>query len=116
MRGTRRFLEEALRLFIPEVVDVQIDDRDLPGLKVGTSALGRDTWLVTYRPFHFSVSVRFAAASGDARGLRRRQRTLRRKAEAVIELSKPAHTAYDARWIFDGAADTDTDTDVDSTG
>jgi hypothetical protein len=114
MRGTRRFLEEALRLFIPEVVEVEIDDRDLPGLQVGGSALGKDTWLVTYRPFHFRIAVRFAGASGDAQGLRRRSRTLRRKAEAIIELSKPAHTAYDARWIFDDGVDADTD--VDATG
>ena len=102
-RGTRHFLEEALRLLIPEVVAVEIDDRDLPGFQVGRSAVGKDSWLVTYRPFHFSIRVRFEAASGDGEGIKRRQRKLRHKAETIIELSKPAHTMYDVRWEYGNA-------------
>ena len=107
LRGTRRFLEEALRLFIPEIAGVEIDDRDLPGFQVGRSAVGKDSWLVTYRPFHFSIRIGFEGVGGDTEGNKRRQRKLRHKAETIIELSKPAHTTYDVRWEYGAAGELD---------
>lgn len=98
-RGTREHLERVLRLCLPEIDEVRIDDSEVPGLTIGASRLGVDAWLVAYRPFHFRVAVRFAAVAGDREDVRRtRERALRRAAEAVIEWSKPAHTSYTATW------------------
>lgn len=99
-RGTRSFLEDALCLFIPEIRWIGIDDRDLPGLKVGETEVGKSSWLVTYRPFHFSMTVRFDAPDGDDEQIKQRRRELRHKAETIIELSKPAHTTYNVHWDF----------------
>lgn len=99
-RGTRSFLKDALCLFIPEVRWIGIDDRDLPGLTVGKSEVGKSSWLVTYRPFHFSMTIRFDAPDGDDEQIMQRRRLLRHKAETIIELSRPAHTTYNVHWDF----------------
>ena len=98
-RGTRGFLEEALPLFIPEITRVEIEDRDLPGLRVGSAEIGKSSWLVTRRPFHFSMRIDFAVSDGDDERFQQR-RKLRHRAETIIELSKPAHTTYDVHWEF----------------
>lgn len=100
MRGTAVYLERMLKLLLPAVERVDIDDRDLPGLRLSMSELGRNAWLVSHRPFHFRIAIGFAKDDGQRGPRKRRERALRRHAIEIVELSKPAHTTYDATWDF----------------
>jgi len=88
-RGTRAYLEALLTLcFDEEIVAVQVDERDLSGLRLGHSRIGVDTLLAPERPFWFGVDVQLYHPPPP--GIEQRLR-------AVIEFGKPAHTAYELR-------------------
>lgn len=101
LRGTAAYLQAMLKLLLPVVEEVGIHDEDLPGLRLSISGLGKNSWLVTHRPFHFRIVIRFAKAGADEANRKRRERRLRHHAIEILELSKPAHTTYDATWVFE---------------
>ena len=105
MRGTKAYVEAVLRLCVPQIEAVSIDDEAV-GLTLGRSTLGVDSLLVAERPFWFSVTVRAPAdaveASASADTLAARQ-SFERKLRRLIDFAKPAHTAYELRCEFDPA-------------
>ncbi|MEZ0471119.1 phage tail protein I [Luteimonas salinilitoris] len=71
-RGTRKGIEQAIRLCVSETADVRVDDSDS----------------ATY-PYHFEVTLTI-----DENQYPSTLQQLYRKVEGAIELQKPAHTYY----------------------
>jgi phage tail-like protein len=94
-RGTKRNLEEILRLFsggTPEVVEPEPVT-----LQVGIrSTVGVDTWLGGERPHFFEVTIKYLRPTTDDREKVRLIET----AHYLIERNKPAHTYYELKTIF----------------
>jgi phage tail-like protein len=88
-RGTRDNLAELLRIYTrgkPE-----IDDGGVPGFQIGKhSTIGKDTYIGGSIPPHF-FQVRVLMSDQPNQELQERQRLI---ARALIDLQKPAHTAY----------------------
>lgn len=93
IRGTKRYLSEILGVFFPKI-DVEINDEALPSMKVGYSSIGKDTRLGGDIPFCFYVKLLFSAQESQQPQLLERMR-------AVIDLAKPAHTAYQLECVFE---------------
>ncbi len=94
IRGTRRYLEEILKLrgWMPRS---SVTDEDLPSLQIARhSTVGTDTYLGGGPSFLFQVKLAFSQKENDFTA---RQRQLARE---VIELERPAHTWYELRVIF----------------
>lgn len=86
VRGTKRYMEELLRLYFE--VPVVVDDNELPSFQIGVhSSLGGDTYVEGGPPFFFRVRLEL---SGTPRELENQTRIARE----VIDLAKPAHTMY----------------------
>jgi phage tail-like protein len=94
IRGTKRYLSEILRMFFPEL-EVEINDEELPSMKVGYSRIGKDTRLGGDIPFYFYVKLLFSTVESD-------QPQLLERMHAVIDLAKPAHTAYQLDCVLAG--------------
>jgi phage tail-like protein len=93
IRGTRRYLEEILKLHLDALPSVT--DEDLPSLQIARhSTVGTDTYLGGGPSFLFQVKLAFSQKENDFTA---RQRQLARE---VIELERPAHTWYELRVIF----------------
>jgi len=93
IRGTRRYLEEILKLYVDALVSVT--DEDLPSIQVAThSTVGVDTYVGGGPSFVFQVKLAFSQKEDD---FVTRQR---RVAHDVIELERPAHTWCELRTIF----------------
>lgn len=99
-RGTKAYLEEMLRFFLPEHAAITIYDQDLAGLAVGSSRLGLDSWLGRDRPFWFRVEIRSPLTTIDPEQREKLREDLKDRARLVIDLAKPAHTAYQLEWAF----------------
>lgn len=97
-RGTKSYLEEMLKFFLPEHAAITIHDQDLPGLVVGDSRLGLDSWLGRDRPFWFLVEINVPLDVGDLEQREKLRKDLEDSARSVIDLAKPAHTAYQLEW------------------
>ena len=88
IRGTKAYLEQllALHLETPAVVD----EEERPPLQIGQhSTVGKDTYLAGSAPHSFRVILEFPKR--DWQGIEAQSRLARR----VIDLAKPAHTAYE---------------------
>jgi phage tail-like protein len=93
IRGTRRYLEEVLKLHLDALASVT--DEDLPSLEIANhSTVGVDTYLGGGPSFVFQVKLAFSQKENDFTA---RQRQL---ACEVIDLERPAHTWYELRVIF----------------
>ena len=93
IRGTRRYLEEILKLHLDALPSVT--DQDRPSLQiVNHSTVGVDTYLGGGPSFVFQVTLAFSQKEDEFTA---RQRQLARD---VIELERPAHTWYELRVIF----------------
>jgi phage tail-like protein len=92
IRGTKRYLSEILGMFFPEI-EVEINDEALPSMKVGYSRIGKDTRLGGDIPFCFYVKLLFSTQESE-------QTQLLEKMRFVIDLAKPAHTAYQLECVF----------------
>ena len=93
IRGTRRYLEEILKLYVDALVSVT--DEDLPSIQVAThSRVGVDTYLGGGPSFVFQVKLAFSQKEDDFVARQRRV------ARDVIELERPAHTWYELKTIF----------------
>jgi phage tail-like protein len=103
-RGTKRYLIELLKFYLPPGADARVDDQEFSGFRIGVAALGMDTWLERDRPFWFKVTIRLAdtARAAEERPLGRNewQEQLQQVVRRVIELAKPAHTSYDLDWAW----------------
>jgi phage tail-like protein len=93
IRGTRRYLEEVLKLYLdawPSVID-----EDLPAMQIARhSTIGSDSYLGGGPSFLFQVQLAFSRKETDfVEG----QLQLARE---VIELERPAHTCYELKAIF----------------
>jgi phage tail-like protein len=90
IRGTRKYLEELLRLCVD--VPTAIEEEDVPALQIGMhSTLGQDMYIGGGAPHFFRVQMVASHLSVPAL---EEQRQL---AYEVVELAKPAHTAYEFR-------------------
>jgi phage tail-like protein len=87
-RGTRRYVTDLLRFYLPDDADVGVEDRQFRGLVLGQARAGVDAWLAADRPFWFRVTIRMSDTAGGRTDWRERIRQ-------VIDLAKPAHTTYD---------------------
>jgi phage tail-like protein len=103
-RGTCQFLETVLKLCLPQIRSVEIDDHEFGGLVVGQARLGKDTLLVLDRPFWFFVRVIFQQDAN--RDSKLPERVLERRARLIIDLSKPAFTACDVECQFESSSAT----------
>lgn len=93
IRGTRRYLEEVLKLYLDALPSVT--DQDLPALQITDhSTVGADTYLGGGPAFLFQVKLAFSRDDG---AFVEQQRQLARE---IIDLERPAHTWYDLKVIF----------------
>lgn len=92
-RGTRGYLQELLGLLVPELV-AEVDDGELPSLKLHHARLGVDSRLGGDVAFLFVVRLRSAGEPLSVQA----QEALTRRVRSVIELAKPAHTHYWLCW------------------
>jgi phage tail-like protein len=93
IRGTRRYLEEVLKLYLDGLPSVT--DEDLPSLQIAThSTIGTDTYLGGGPSFLFHVKL---ALSQEDNEFVDKQRRLARD---VIEMERPANTWYELRVFF----------------
>lgn len=100
MRGTRGYLESVLRLCLPAVGRVSIDD-ELPGLTLGRSRVGIDAHLARELPHRFRVEIgvpRAALPEGDAAAA---LAGIERQARALVAFAKPAHTRAEVACVVD---------------
>ncbi|MBV8437919.1 MAG: hypothetical protein JOY95_10440 [Silvibacterium sp.] len=88
IRGTRKYLEELLRMCVD--VPTAVEEEDVPALQIGRhSTLGKDMYIGGGAPHFFRVKM---VASQLSMPKLEEQRQL---AYEVVELAKPAHTAYE---------------------
>jgi phage tail-like protein len=88
IRGTRKYLEELLRLCVD--ASTAIEEEDVPALQIGKhSTLGKDMYIGGGAPHFFRV--RIVASHLNVPALEEQ----RRLAYEVVELAKPAHTTYE---------------------
>ena len=93
IRGTRRGIEEVLKLYLEAMPSVTDEDR--ASLQIGDhSTVGADTYLGGGASFLFQVRLAFTRR--DEQFVERQ----RRLARDVIELERPAHTWYDLETFF----------------
>ena len=93
IRGTRRGMEEILKLYLEALPSVT--DEDLPAMQIiDHSTVGADTYLGGGPSFLFQVKLAFSQKEATFVA---RQSQLARE---VIELERPAHTWYDLRTSF----------------
>jgi phage tail-like protein len=92
-RGTRGYLQELLALLVPELA-VQVDDGELPTLKLHHARVGKDSRLGGDVPFLFVVRLQ---SFGDPLSPGE-QDALTRRVRSVIELAKPAYTRDRLLW------------------
>jgi phage tail-like protein len=88
IRGTKAYVEQTLALYTG--VNAVVEEEDLPGLKVGVRAtVGIDTRL-GQDPFQFRVALDLSSVAGA----RERLGELLDFVDAIVNLSKPAHTHF----------------------
>ena len=92
IRGTRRYVEEILRLCVDAVTSV--NDSELPYMQISSNShVGVDTYLGGGSPHFFQVRLvapRLSASELEVQC---------RLARSLLELSKPAHTHYELKVI-----------------
>jgi phage tail-like protein len=89
-RGTRHYVTELLRFFLPDNADIDVEDRQFRGLVLGQARIGLDAWLAEDRPFWFKVTIRMPTGG---------RTDWRERIRQVIDLAKPAHTTYDLELV-----------------
>lgn len=93
-RGTKRNLEELLKLFYGETPEVLEPEPII--LQVGRSTVGVDTQLDVERPHYFEVTIKYPHAVPDER----KKAQLAETALHLIDMAKPAHTYYRLKLAF----------------
>ncbi len=87
-RGTKEGLEEYIKIYVGEDVEVRINEFLQP-FQVGiTSTVGMDTMIGEGRPYYFHVHMKLPAPNRDL--LARKKRAI----HDIINKEKPAHTYY----------------------
>lgn len=87
-RGTKEGLEEYIKIYVGEEVEVRINEFLQP-FQVGiTSTVGMDTMIGEGRPYYFHVHMNLPAPNRDL--LARKKRAI----HDIINKEKPAHTYY----------------------
>jgi phage tail-like protein len=99
-RGTKQYLTELLKLYLPTGAEVRVEDQEFNGFKIGMAKVGLDTWLERDRPFWFKVTIRVPSSGADAERGPQWQDEWQKRVRQVIELAKPAHTTYDLDWAL----------------
>jgi phage tail-like protein len=93
IRGTRRGIEEVLKLYLDAMPSVT--DEDLPQLQIAVhSTVGGDTYLGGGPSFLFQVTLAFPRQ--DPEFVERQNRLARE----VVDLERPAHTSYSLRILY----------------
>lgn len=88
IRGTKRYLEELLRLCVD--CDTSVHEEEISALQLGVrSTLGEDAWIGGGPPHFFRVVLTAPKLTAEEVQLRRQM------AYEVVELAKPAHTTYE---------------------
>jgi phage tail-like protein len=92
IRGTKKGLEEYIRIYLPGV-EVEITEIVAP-LQIGVqSTIGKDTYLGGSPPHFFLVMIMLPEPNLELK--KQREKAVR----AIIDLEKPAHTYYQLRTI-----------------
>jgi phage tail-like protein len=99
-RGTKRYLTELVKFYLPADAEVRVDDQEFSGFRIGMAKVGVDTWLERDRPFWFKVTIRVPSPGTDAERGPQWQDEWQKRVRQVIELAKPAHTTYDLDWAL----------------
>ena len=99
-RGTKRYLIELLKFYLPEHTEIRVEDQEFIGLIVGKAKIGMDTWLERDRPFWFKVTIRAPSSGTGAERGPQWQDEWQKRVRQVIELARPAHTTYDLDWAL----------------
>jgi len=91
MRGTRKGLEEYIRIYVGEDEDISIHEFISP-IRVGiTSHIGKDTVVGDGPPHYFQIHLKLTAP--DQEQLYKTRQAIR----DIIYLEKPAHVHYDLK-------------------
>ena len=99
-RGTKQYLIELLKFYLPEGAEIGVEDQEFTGLVVGKARIGLDTWLEHDRPFWFKVTIRVPNSGTDGERSLQWQDEWQKRVRQVIDLPKPAHTTYDLDWAL----------------
>jgi len=99
-RGTKHYLIELLKFYLPEGAEIRVEDQEFTGLVVGKARIGLDTWLEHDRPFWFKVTIRVPSSGTDGERSLQWQDEWQMRVRQVIELAKPAHTTYELDWAL----------------
>ena len=99
-RGTKRYLTELLKFYLPTGAEVRVEDQEFTGFKIGMAKVGLDTWLERDRPFWFKVTIRVPSSGTHAERSPQWQDEWQKRIRQVVELAKPAHTMYDLDWAL----------------
>lgn len=92
IRGTKRYLEELLRLHLEAEAIVAVEDDEKSCLQVGRfSTIGKDCYLGGGAPHWFRVRIEFPESDWH------RVEPQCQLARRVIDLAKPAHTVYELK-------------------
>jgi phage tail-like protein len=92
LRGTKKGLEEYIRIYLPGV-EVEITEIVAP-FQIGVrSTIGKDTYLGGSPPHFFSVTIFLPEPDFELK--KQREKAV----QAIIDLEKPAHTYYHLRTI-----------------
>ena len=100
-RGTRGYLEALLRLCFPMLQSVDIRDPDDEVFVIGQARVGIGTTFGHERPGWFRVEVRLSSPIGQDSEARA---GVERRARAIVEFAKPAHTACAVDIVWSDAA------------
>lgn len=92
-RGTKTYLARLLGYFLPEGLDIIIDEHAQPGLRLGYSKLGMDSRLEGEIPFWFALRLRYKSPLPE-----HPKEVLEQTVRLVTDRAKPAHTSYDIVW------------------
>jgi phage tail-like protein len=94
-RGTRKYLEDLLRLCIRDLHSVEIDEQPPAGFRVGHARVGIDSLLIRERPFWFRVAIEIQEPEETVNEHPESRSLVTQRVRAIIDFAKPAHTAYD---------------------
>jgi phage tail-like protein len=107
LRGTKAYVEELLKLFLPDIVSVSVDDQETTPVVVGLSRVGVDSWLGGDRPFWFRVVISVDVEVTPGEESNQPGPGLESSARSVIELAKPAYTTFELEWRLGGLSEGD---------
>jgi phage tail-like protein len=115
-RGTRRYVEDLVRLCFDEVRTVVIDENPGAGFELGRARVGGDSSLTLERPFCFRVFVEVGEGGRQPGEPPESRASLEHRLRALIDFAKPAHTEYELDLSFGDGDENQSERQADAPG